>query len=54
MRIEKTSISRLNDTDFNNLKFGEIFTDHMFICDYEEGRWIDSRIVPYKPIEIEP
>jgi len=26
----------------------------MFICDYEDGRWIDSRIVPYKPIEIEP
>jgi branched-chain amino acid aminotransferase len=54
MRIEKTSISRLNDTDFNNLKFGETFSDHMFICDYEEGRWIDSRIVPYKPIKIEP
>ena len=54
MRIEKTSISRLNDTDFNDLKFGETFTDHMFICDYEDGRWIDSRIVPYKPIEIEP
>tara|TARA_B100001250_G_C19745752_1_gene765207 strand:+ start:221 stop:1279 length:1059 start_codon:yes stop_codon:yes gene_type:complete len=54
MRIEKTSSSRLNGTDFNNLKFGEIFTDHMFVCDYEDGKWIDSRIVPYKPIEIEP
>ena len=54
MRIEKTSISRLNDTVFNNLKFGEIFTDHMFVCDYEDGKWIDPRIVPYKPIEIEP
>lgn len=54
MRIEKASISRLNDTDFNNLKFGEVFTDHMFVTDYEEGKWIDPRIVPYKSIEIEP
>ena len=54
MRIEKSPISRLSKTDFNNLKFGEIFTDHMFICDYENGKWIDPRIVPYKPIEIEP
>ncbi len=54
MRIDKSPISRLNNTDFNNLKFGETFTDHMFICDYENGKWIDPRIVPYKPIEIEP
>ena len=54
MRIEKTSVSKLNNTDFNNLKFGEVFTDHMFVCDYEHGNWIDPRIIPYKNIEIEP
>ncbi|MFL2610775.1 MAG: branched-chain amino acid aminotransferase [Flavobacteriaceae bacterium TMED206] len=54
MRTEKTSISKLDSTDFNNLKFGETFTDHMFVCDYEDGKWVDPRVVPYKPIEIEP
>ena len=54
MRTEKSPTSRLSNTDFNNLKFGETFTDHMFICDYENGKWIDPSIVPYKPIEIEP
>ena len=54
MRTEKTSISKLDSTDFNNLKFGETFTDHMFVCDYEDGEWVDPRVVPYKPIEIEP
>ena len=54
MRVEKSTYSRLKDTDFNNLKFGEVFTDHMFVCDYEDGNWIDPRIVPYKKIEIEP
>ena len=54
MRIEKTTVSRLKNTDFNNLKFGEVFTDHMFVCDYEEGKWNDPRIVPYKAIQIDP
>lgn len=39
----------------NPLTFGTIFTDHMFIMDYEEGKgWIDPRIVPYAPIELYP
>ena len=38
-----------------NLKFGRIFTDHMFVMDYEEGRgWHSPRIVPYQPIALEP
>ena len=37
------------------LGFGEVFTDHMFLLDYEEGRgWGDPRIVPYGPIALEP
>lgn len=41
--------------DQNNLGFGNYFTDHMFIMDYEEGRgWYDPRIVPYAPISLEP
>ena len=41
--------------DQNNLGFGNYFTDHMFIMDYEEGKgWYDPRIVPYAPISLEP
>ena len=37
------------------LGFGEVFTDHMFIMDYDEGRgWHDPRIVPYGPLQIDP
>lgn len=37
------------------LEFGTVFTDHMFIMDYndEEG-WHDGRVVPYAPLEIDP
>lgn len=38
------------------LGFGRIFTDHMFIMDYDEdlGGWHDPRIIPYQPITLEP
>jgi len=37
------------------LGFGQIFTDHMFSMDYEEGQgWINPRIEPYAPISLEP
>ena len=37
------------------LGFGQIFTDHMFIMDYVEGKgWIEPRIVPYGPLMIDP
>ena len=35
--------------------FGEIFTDHMFIMDYEEGSgWKNHRIVPYEKLSLDP
>lgn len=37
------------------LEFGRIFTDHMFVADYCEGQgWTDHRIVPYAPLEMDP
>ena len=37
------------------LEFGRVFTDHMFIMDYAEGKgWYDPRIVPYQPISLDP
>lgn len=39
----------------DNLGFGRVFSDHMFIMDYTEGKgWYDARIVPYGPISYEP
>lgn len=37
------------------LGFGRIFTDHMFVMDYDpENAWHDARIVPYAPIQLDP
>lgn len=37
------------------LQFGTVFTDHMFVMDYSVERgWHDPRIVPYGPVRFEP
>lgn len=37
------------------LDFGKLFTDHMFVMDYTEGKgWHDPRIVPYQDLVISP
>ena len=55
IRIEKTTNPKPLPTPDNPLKFGTIFTDHMFIMNYETGKgWFDPRVVPYQPIVLEP
>ena len=39
----------------DKLGFGKVFTDHMFVMDYEEGKgWYDARIVPFGKISLHP
>ncbi len=39
----------------DKLGFGKIFTDHMFVMDYESGKgWFNARIVPYGDFDISP
>lgn len=54
IRIEKVSQSRIESVDFNNLIFGQDFSDHMYIADCEEGNWKDVRIIPYGNMSISP
>ncbi|HET6243917.1 MAG: branched-chain amino acid aminotransferase [Bacteroidetes bacterium] len=50
-RIEK---SRIGEVDFDKLQFGKMFSDHMFVSDYIDGAWKNSRISPYKKLELSP
>lgn len=54
IRIQKAAQSRIGEADFTNLPFGKIFTDHMFICDYDHGQWGTPEIVPYGNICFSP
>jgi branched-chain amino acid aminotransferase len=52
--VNRTPVSRLSQTDFDNLNFGRIFSDHMFVADYEDGEWKNLQIVPYAEFSISP
>lgn len=52
--IKLSSTSKINDVDFENLTFGNTFTDHMLVCDYENGVWKTPTIEPYAPFTIDP
>ena len=55
--LSKVQISKsttINSVDFSNLSFGEIFTDHMLVCDFIDGKWDNLRIIPYQNISIDP
>ena len=55
IKIELTKNPKAKPTDESKLGFGQIFSDHMFIMEYDKGMgWHDARIVPYAPIELSP
>lgn len=54
IKIQKTTAPK-QKPDQTKLGFGNYYTDHMFIMNYDEGQgWHDPRIVPYAPFEIDP
>ena len=38
LKIIKTGKSKIHDVDFNHFSFGSVFTDHMFECDFIDGK----------------
>lgn len=53
--ITKTTEPKVKPQDESKLGFGKIFTDHMFLMDYSEGKgWYNGRIVPFGPIPTNP
>ncbi|MEI7884723.1 MAG: branched-chain amino acid aminotransferase [Clostridia bacterium] len=54
LEIKQASELKSKPASEENLGFGKIFTDHMFMMDYKEGKWINARIVPYGKLAIDP
>lgn len=54
IKVKKTTSSKLSKTDFENLPFGKIFSDHMLTADYADGEWKNFEIVPYGNISVSP
>ena len=55
IKITKTTTPKAKPAPGQPLGFGKIFTDHMFVMNYTEGKgWHDARIVPYQNLSLAP
>ncbi len=52
--VQKITKSRLPDVDFNELKFGEVVSDHMLTADYCDGAWQAPQIQPFGNLVMPP
>lgn len=55
IKIEKTKNPKRKPDENEDIAFGSVFTDHMFIMDYKVGKgWFNPRIEEYKDLSISP
>jgi branched-chain amino acid aminotransferase len=54
IQIQKVEASKINQIDFENIPFGRVFTDHMFLVDFSDGAWKNPRIVPLTDFSLHP
>lgn len=52
--ITKVKESKVKSIDFDNIPLGTTFTDHMYVCDYNNGVWENPRIEPLALIPTHP
>lgn len=50
INIEKIRKSRAGEQDINNVPFGKVFSDHMFVAEYADGKWKKADIMPYRDV----
>lgn len=54
IQINRIETSRLGNVDFENIQFGRVFSDHMFVADYENGKWGNFEILPFQDLNYNP
>src|SRR6266536_2212431 len=54
IRITRATVKKQKPKD-SELTFGTVFTDHMFVMDFQEEKgWYDPRVEPYGPFPLDP
>jgi len=52
--VNKASKSKIDSLDLDNIPFGKVFTDHMFIMDYKDGKWQQPIIKEFENLVLHP
>lgn len=54
IKVTKINKSSIDSVDFDNIPFGQVFADHMFVADFDGTKWGDYRIKPLNEMSIHP
>lgn len=54
IKTTRVDFSRIDQVDFNNLPFGKVYSDHMFMADWEEGTWKNFELCPFGDLHFSP
>lgn len=52
--INRSQNSRISELDFENIKFGKLYSDHMFSSFYNGESWENAEILPFQPLTMSP
>lgn len=52
--VTRASQSKISQVDFQDIQFGKIYSDHMFIADYDGKQWSKLRIEPFENFSVSP
>ncbi len=52
--VRLTSHSKINEFTTSDLKFGNVISDHMLICDYKNAEWQQAQILPFANLSLSP
>lgn len=53
-KVSKTNNSKLSQVDWENLPFGKVFSDHMLVMEYADGKWQTPEIMPFENLSMHP
>ena len=54
IQVQRTTANHFNSTNSTPAEFGSQISDHMFSCEYKNGRWQTPCIRPFAPLALSP
>lgn len=54
IKISLADTSNIDKVDWDNLPFGRVFSDHMLVMDYKDGKWQTPEILPFSDLSLHP
>ena len=54
INVIRTENSKINQVNWDNIPFGKVFSDHMLVMDYVDGKWQQPEILPYGNLSLNP